>query len=110
MESIREEIAKNLLYYRKKNKMTQKELASKLGVGNTTISNWENGVSSIDIDTLFQICEIFHIPIHAMYGKYQYLEQEYTETEREIIRRYREKAELQKAVRLLLGVTDEEKN
>ena len=29
-ESIKETVAKNLLYYRKKNKITQKELADKL--------------------------------------------------------------------------------
>lgn len=66
-ENIKEIIAKNLLYYRKKNKITQKELADKLGVKHNAISAWENGVNSIDIDTLFQICKIFGITVNDMY-------------------------------------------
>ena len=66
-ENIKEIIAKNLLYYRKKNKITQKELADKLGVKHNAISAWENGVNSIDIDTLFQICQIFGITVNDMY-------------------------------------------
>ena len=47
-ESIKETVAKNLLYYRKKNKITQKDLAAQLGVKHNAISSWENGVNSID--------------------------------------------------------------
>lgn len=57
-KSIKETIAKSLLYYRKKAKLTQKEFAEKLGVKNSAVSNWETGVNSIDIDTLFNACEI----------------------------------------------------
>ena len=67
-ENIKETVAKNLLYYRKKNKITQKELAEKLGVKHNAISSWENGVNSIDIDTLFQICKIFGITVNDMYA------------------------------------------
>lgn len=66
-ENIKEVVAKNLLYYRKKNKITQKELADKLGVKHNAISAWENGVNSIDIDTLFQVCKIFGITVNDMY-------------------------------------------
>ena len=37
-ENIKEIVAKNLLYYRKKNKITQKQLADKLGVKHNAIS------------------------------------------------------------------------
>lgn len=67
-ENIKDTIAKNLLYYRKKNKITQKELAEKLGVKHNAISAWENGVNSIDIDTLFRVCQIFGITVNDMYG------------------------------------------
>ena len=67
-ESIKETVAKNLLYYRKKNKITQKELADKLGVKHNAISSWENGVNSIDIDTLFRVCQIFGVTVNDMYG------------------------------------------
>lgn len=67
-ENVKDTIAKNLLYYRKKNKITQKELAEKLGVKHNAISAWENGVNSIDIDTLFRVCQIFGITVNDMYG------------------------------------------
>ena len=70
MGYIRDEISKNLLFYRKKSGMTQKELANLLGVKNSAVSNWEKGVNSIDIETLFKACTIFKISVSEMYGQY----------------------------------------
>ena len=70
MSSIRDEIAKNLLYYRKKAGLTQKELAEKLGVKNTAVSNWESGNNSVDIETLFLACNVLNVSLSDMYGKY----------------------------------------
>lgn len=70
MATIREEIAKNLLYYRKKSGLTQKQLAEKLGVKNTAVSNWESGNNSVDIETLFLACKIFGVSLNDMYGIY----------------------------------------
>lgn len=36
--------------------LTQKELADKINVGNTTISNWEKGVSRPDADQIQVLC------------------------------------------------------
>lgn len=66
-DNVKETIAKNLLYYRKKNKITQKALAEQLGVRHNAISAWENGVNSIDIDTLFRVCKIFGVTVNDMY-------------------------------------------
>lgn len=67
-DNIKEIIAKNLLYYRKQQKMTQKQLADQLGVNNSAVSNWETGVNSIDIDTLFRACKILGVSVNDMYG------------------------------------------
>lgn len=94
MLSIKEEIAKNLLFYRKKAKLTQKELAEKLGVKNTAVSNWESGNNSIDIDTLFLACEIFGITLNDIYGKYDPVPaSNFSGAELQIIRDYREASE-----------------
>lgn len=97
-ENIKDTIAKNLLYYRKKNKITQKELADMLGVKHNAISSWENGVNSIDIDTLFRVCQIFGITVNDMYGISSTPEpttiaahfegEEYTESEMEEIKNF----------------------
>lgn len=97
-ENIKETVAKNLMYYRKKNKITQKELADKLGVKHNAISSWENGVNSIDIDTLFRVCQIFGITVNDMYDIKQqpttlaahFDGDEYTEDELDEIRQFAE--------------------
>lgn len=68
MGNVRDIISKNLLFYRKRSGMTQKELADLLGVKNSAVSNWEKGVNSIDIETLFKACHIFSISVNEMYG------------------------------------------
>jgi len=69
MASIRDELAKNFLYYRKRSGYTQKQLAEMLGVKNTAVSNWESGKNSIDIDTLVLACSIFGVTLDEMYGQ-----------------------------------------
>ena len=68
--TVKEEVAKNLMYYRKKSGLTQKDLAGRLGVTNASISNWEHGVNSIDIDTLHDACKILDVPMNSMFGIY----------------------------------------
>jgi transcriptional regulator with XRE-family HTH domain len=67
-KSKRVNCKKNILFYRKKNKLTQKQLAEKIGVQNSAISNWENGTNSIDIETLFKVCEVLGISMNTVFG------------------------------------------
>ena len=53
--SVRSEIARNLIYYRKRKHLTQADLGKKLGVKRNTISSWESGVNAIDVEMLFHI-------------------------------------------------------
>lgn len=68
MANVKEEISKNLLFYRKRAGLTQKQLADQLGVKHNAISAWENGTNSIDIETLVHACDILHVTINDMYG------------------------------------------
>lgn len=89
MSTVKEEIAKNLFYYRKKAGYTQKEFAAKLGVKNTAVSNWESGNNSIDIETLFAACEIFGITLNDMYGKYSAPASDLSDDESNLLSMYR---------------------
>ena len=51
---------------RKTNNMSQQNLADKLCVSNKTISKWECGNGSPDIETLNKIASIFHISIDEL--------------------------------------------
>lgn len=98
--------------------MTQKQLAEKLGVKNTAVSNWENGQNSIDTELLFRVCDVFGITINQIYG---IEENESTETnysgssflsfdsdlsphEKALVSAYRENPSMQNAVDKLLGI------
>lgn len=90
MLSVREEISKNLLYYRKRAGLTQKQLADKIGVKNTAVSNWESGNNSIDIDTLCLVCEVFGITLNDIYGGYSEKSTVLSADEMNLIATYRE--------------------
>lgn len=68
MGEIRNNISRNIILYRKRNNLTQKELAEKLGVGITSVSSWERGANAPDIELLFKLCELFGITVSEMYG------------------------------------------
>ncbi len=50
---------------RLKNRLSQRQLAEKLFVQHTTISNWEKDIRSINLDQLEQIAKIFDVPIET---------------------------------------------
>ncbi|HIZ55366.1 MAG TPA: XRE family transcriptional regulator, partial [Firmicutes bacterium] len=108
MGSVKNEIARNLNYYRKKKGLTQRELADRLGVKHNAVSSWENGKNSIDIEFLFRICEILDISVGEMYGRFGSGGDEnasFTTEEREYIKKYRLLDERgKKAVNALLDV------
>ena len=69
MSDIKENIAKNLKFFRKEKKVTQKKLGEVLGVENNTISSWESGTNSIDASSLMEICDYLNVSLGDMYGR-----------------------------------------
>ncbi len=68
MGDIKTSIANNINFYRKRANLTQSQLAEKIGVKTTTVSTWERGASSPDIETLYIICKLFNVSLDEMYG------------------------------------------
>lgn len=46
---------------RKNKGLTQDDVAKALQIKNTTISNWENGVSRPDVDSLSSLCSLYGV-------------------------------------------------
>lgn len=91
MGNVRDEVAKNLLYYRKKSKLTQKYLAQILNVTNTSVSNWETGLNAVDMDTLHEICKLYNISMNDIFGNYANERMlELNNAERDFITKFRE--------------------
>ena len=60
------ELGKNIVKIRKDNKLTQDDLAEKYYVTRQTISNWENGKSYPDLETLVKISDDFNISLDVL--------------------------------------------
>ena len=61
-----EKIGKFILELRKDKKMTQQELADKIGVTDRAISKWENGRGMPDISLMKPLCEILDITLNEL--------------------------------------------
>lgn len=61
-----EKIGKFIKTLRKEKKLTQSEFATKLGVTDKSISNWENGKNMPDLSLFKPLCEILGITINDL--------------------------------------------
>ena len=60
------EIGKNIMNLRKKNGLTQEELAEKIGVARQTISKWELGETSPDLKQSKELSKVFNVSLDEL--------------------------------------------
>ena len=68
MRDYKETIAKNIRAYRIASGMSQRDLAARIGVTSSSVSHWEKGQNSIDIEVLYKVCQVLNISLDAMCG------------------------------------------
>lgn len=56
-------LSENLHFLRKRDKITQEELADRLGVSRQSVSKWETGEAYPDTDKLVSICDVFGVSL-----------------------------------------------
>jgi len=59
-------LGKNIRHLRKQFGQTQSELAEMMGKGQTTVGNWENGVSEPSLEELLLLSNYFGTPLDIM--------------------------------------------
>ena len=96
------EIGGRIRLYRKQSGLTQEQLASKINVTKSRVSNWEQGINRPDAD----ICRALNVSPSDLLDVHLSTD-ELTDHERKVIRAYRSKPEIQQAVNILLGVEGE---
>ena len=74
-----EKIGKFISEQRKLKKMTQSDLAEKLGVSDKSVGNWENGRNMPDLSLFKPLCEILDISINELISGEKIKENEYQE-------------------------------
>lgn len=89
-ESVKKNISKNIGKYRESIGMSQKELAKRLGVVPSRISNWETGQNCPTIDILFEVCDILNVSINDIYGVYPDSNLALSYDEQAIVKKYRD--------------------
>jgi len=100
---LRYEIGTRIRMFREAQKLSQKDFARLIGVSNSRVSNWEQGINRPDVDVLAKICSVLNISADELLDV-RLSEYDLTEQEKKIIMQYRSKPELQPAVRILLGL------
>ena len=97
------EIGARIRKYREDRGYSQKELAELIGVSNSRISNWEQGVNRPDADILVDLCKTLNVSPSELLDVHL-KDDELSDMERKVINAYRAKKDLQTAVNILLGV------
>lgn len=99
------EIGSRIRRFREDKGMSQKQLADLLHVSNSRVSNWEQGINRPDADILADICKALNVSPSELLNVHLTAD-ELSEEERRVINAYREKTDLQPAVRILLGIEE----
>ncbi len=61
-------LSEKIVSLRRKNGLSQEQLAEKLGVSRQAISKWEGGLSTPELDKLKALSKCFHITIDELIG------------------------------------------
>ena len=99
------ELGTKIRKYRQVAGLSQKELASRLGISNSRVSNWEQGINRPDADMLADICRVLEVSPSDLLGV-TLTDDEFSSEERALIAAYRAKPDVQQAVKILLGVEE----
>lgn len=99
------QIGKRIKTYRQQAGLSQKDFGERIHAKNTTVSNWEKGLTRPDVDMLAVICEVLEVSPNELLD-IRLDPADMNEQERRVIMAYRQKYDLQHAVNVLLGVEE----
>ena len=66
MENVNDTVKQNLIYLRKKRKLTQIELADAVQYSDKTVSKWETGESVPNVETLVRLAEFYGVSLDSI--------------------------------------------
>jgi len=69
MPKLNQKLGDTIRLYRKAEGLTQMQLAEKLGVGRTTVGEYEAGRNEPDVKMLIKLADIFDISLDELLGR-----------------------------------------
>ena len=57
----------NVVYYRKKKRLSQTQLAELVDIHRTYVSSIELGKVSVSFDVLFRLADVLEVPVHKLF-------------------------------------------
>ncbi len=108
MKEMRYSIGNRIRKYRENIGISQKELARRIGVTNSRVSNWEQGVNRPDADILVKLCVALSVSPSELLDVHL-SDDDLSEHEWRLVRAYREKDGMRNAVDTLLGLNENTK-
>lgn len=102
---LKYEIGNRIRKYRKESGLTQEQLAEKINVTKSRVSNWEQGINRPDADIIGNICRALNVSPSDLLDVHL-TDDELNAHEKKVIKAYRNKEDLQQAVDILLGIED----
>ena len=100
------EIGNRIRKYRKESGLTQEQLAEKIDVSKSRVSNWEQGINRPDADIIGNICRALNVSPRDLLDVHL-TDDELNAHEKKVIKAYRTKEDLQQAVDILLGIDED---
>lgn len=85
-KELRGRISNNISYFRKKAGLSQRNVADKMNVLPSRVSNWEQGINSPSLAVLVDLCDILGITLNEMFGVES--GEAYSPRERELIKKF----------------------
>lgn len=62
------QLAKNIMYYRKKRGLSQEKVSEYMGVSRQAVTKWENDISRPSSDNLIKLAQLFQVNVAALLG------------------------------------------
>ena len=100
---------RNIKKYRKIRKMSQKELAEALDVTHSSVSAWEMGKNSIDINRIEQIASVLKVTLcEIIFEGKNYLNEEIDKETKELLESLKKRPKVMEILYVSLGSKDED--
>ena len=111
LESIKPTVCRNLREVIRLKKIKNKDIASHLGLSESSISHWLKGDNPPDMDNLYYICQYLNVSLDQIFGFDPIVIDVLNSDENEVLSAYRQSSDdVKNAIRGALGLFQNKKD